>query len=186
MTGLLIGLAARRGSILLSIGAFFVGLVPAILMHMVWNGALYVVRDFYLYYAILQVPLFAAMVVMVWLLRRSEARMTQRHLQEYANAGWLNADEVSTLGTHAGRRLARSWARKHGLKKVMDEYIRDATHLAFTRNRIVTGRDRIGSQKDEQVLLYQVAESRRALAASTPKQAAVPVEREKVSAPPAG
>jgi RsiW-degrading membrane proteinase PrsW (M82 family) len=183
MTGLLIGLAARRGSILLSIGAFFVGLVPAILMHMVWNGALYVVRDFYLYYAILQVPLFAAMVVMVWLLRRSEARMTQRHLQEYANAGWLNADEVSTLGTHAGRRLARSWARKHGLKKVMDEYIRDATHLAFTRNRIVTGRDRIGSQKDEQVLLYQVAESRRVLAASQPRTAAVVAERAPVQVP---
>ncbi len=103
---------------------------------------------------------------MVFLLRRREAKMTQPHLAEYASAGWLNSDEVTTLGTPAGRRQARKWARQHGLGKVMKEYIKDATHLAFTRNRIVTGRDRIGSQKDEQVLLYQVAESRRALAAS--------------------
>jgi RsiW-degrading membrane proteinase PrsW (M82 family) len=186
LTGLLIGLAARRGSILLAIGAFFVGLIPAIALHMFWNGALFFVYDFYGYYLLVQVPLFAVAVLVVFLLRRREAKMTQTHLAEYAAAGWLNTEEVSSLGTPAGRRQARKWARQHGLRKIMNEYIRDATHLAFTRNRIVTGRDRIGSQKDEQVLLYQVSESRRALAASTPKQAAVPVEREKVTAPPAG
>ena len=173
MTGLLIGLAARKGSILLSIGAFFVGLIPAIALHMFWNGALFFVYDFYGYYLIVQVPLFALAVLMVFLLRRREAKMTQTHLAEYAAAGWLNNEEVTSLGTPAGRRQARKWARQHGLGKIMKEYIKDATHLAFTRNRIVTGRDRIGSQKDEQVLLYQVSESRRALAASTPKQAAV-------------
>ena len=184
MTGLLIGLASRRGSTLLSIGAFFVGLVPAILLHMFWNGALFFVYDFYGYYLIVQVPLFALAVLMVFLLRRREAKMTQTHLQEYANAGWLNANEVTMLGTGPGRRQARSWARQHGLKKVMNEYIKDATHLAMTRNRIVTGRNRIGSQKDEQVLLYQVAESRRVLAASQPRQAAVPAERVPVNTPP--
>lgn len=182
-TGLLIGLAARKGSILLSIGAFFVGLIPAILLHMFWNGALFFVGDFYSYYFVVQVPLFGIAFLIVFLLRRREAKMTQTHLAEYAAAGWLNNDEVITLGTPAGRRQARTWARQHGLSTIMKEYIRDATHLAFTRNRIVTGRDRIGSQKDEQVLLYQVSESRRALAASTPKQAAVPVQREKVTAP---
>lgn len=168
MTGLLIGLAARRGSILLSIGAFLVGLIPAILLHAFWNGALFFVYDFYAYYLVVQFPLFGLAVLMVVLLRRSEAKMMQRHLAEYAAAGWLNADEVSTLGTAGGRSLARRWARSRGLGKVMNEYIKDATHLAFTRNRIVTGRDRIGSVKDEQVLLYQVAESRRALSASQP------------------
>ena len=169
MTGLLIGLAARKGSILLSIGAFFVGLIPATLLHMFWNGALFFVGDFYSYYFVVQVPLFGLAVLLVFLLRRQEAKMTQRHLAEYASAGWLNNDEVTSLGTPAGRRQARKWARQHGLGKIMNEYIKDATHLAFTRNRIVTGRDRIGSQKDEQVLLYQVSESRRALAASTPE-----------------
>jgi RsiW-degrading membrane proteinase PrsW (M82 family) len=178
MTGLLIGLAARRGSIPLSIGAFFVGLIPAILLHAFWNGALFFVYDFYGYYLLIQFPLFVIAVVMVILLRRSEAKMTQRHLAEYAAAGWLNASEVQMLGTPAGRRQARSWARSKGLGGVMKEYIKDATHLAFTRNRIVSGRDRIGSQKDEQVLLYQVAESRRALAASQP---AAPVQAERLT-----
>ena len=50
-------------------------------------------------------------------------------------AGWLNPQEVDMLGTHAGRRQARASARRSGLGKVMNEYIRDATHLAFTRNR---------------------------------------------------
>ncbi|HEX7834971.1 MAG TPA: PrsW family intramembrane metalloprotease, partial [Pseudolysinimonas sp.] len=184
-TGLLIGLAARRGSILLSIGAFLVGLIPAILLHMFWNGALFFVGDFYSYYFLVQLPLFCVALLVVFLLRRREAKMTQAHLAEYAAAGWLNNDEVTTLGTPGGRSQARRWARQHGLGKIMNEYIRDATHLAFTRNRIVSGRDRIGSQKDEQVLLYQVSESRRALAASQPKQAAVTVDREKVTAPPA-
>ncbi len=50
----------------------------------------------------------------------------------------------------------------------MKEYIKDATHLAFTRNRIVSGRDRIGSQADEALLLHQVQESRARLTAATP------------------
>ncbi|MEZ5189863.1 MAG: PrsW family intramembrane metalloprotease [Schumannella sp.] len=182
-TGLMIGLAARKGSILLSIGAFIVGVIPAILLHMLWNGALFVVYDFYGYYLIVQVPLFAIAVAIVLLLRRSEAKMTKRHLSEYAAAGWLNEQEVEMVGTPAGRRQARTWAKKHGLKPVMKEFIRDATHLAFTRNRIVTGRDMIGSQKDEQVLLYQVSESRRVLAASQPRQAAVTAERAPVQTP---
>jgi len=182
MTGLLIGLAARKGSIPLTIGAFFLGLIPAILLHAFWNGALFFVYDFYGYYLIVQLPLFALAVLMVFLLRRNEARMTQRHLTEYAVAGWLNGAEVAMLGTPAGRRQARAWARSKGLGRVMKEYIKDATHLAFVRERIVAGRDRIGSQKDEQVLLYQVAESRRALAASQP---AAPVHPERLMAPTA-
>lgn len=180
LTGLFIGLAARRGSVLLSIGAFVVGLIPAILLHAFWNGVLFFIYDFYAYYLLVQVPMFAIAVAGVFLLRRSEAKMTQRHLAEYAAAGWLNADEVNTLGTPAGRRLARRWARSAGLGKVMNEYIKDATHLAFTRNRIVTGRDRIGSLKDEQVLLFQVAESRRALSASQP---AVVVRADRATVP---
>ncbi|HWH27111.1 MAG TPA: PrsW family intramembrane metalloprotease [Pseudolysinimonas sp.] len=166
LTGLMIGLASKRGSIRLAIGAFVVGVIPAILLHAFWNGALFVVYNFYVYFLFVQVPLFAIAVAGVIALRRREAAMTQRHLMEYAAAGWLNAAEVQMLGTPAGRRTARAWARRTGNRAVMNEYIRDATHLAFTRNRIVAGRDTIGSQKDERVLLHQVAESRRALAAA--------------------
>jgi RsiW-degrading membrane proteinase PrsW (M82 family) len=183
-TGFFIGLAARKGTALGGILMFFVGLIPAILLHAFWNGVLFFIYDFYGYYLVVQVPLFAIAVVTVILLRRREAQMTQLRLGEYAAAGWFNPTEVNTLGTAAGRRQARAWARQRGLRKVMNEYIKDATHLAFTRNRIVSGRDRIGSQQDEAVLLAQVSESRARLAAATPtpKGAAAATP----PAPPAG
>jgi RsiW-degrading membrane proteinase PrsW (M82 family) len=167
-TGFFIGLAARKGTAWGGIAMFVVGLVPAILLHAFWNGVLFFIYDFYAYYVFVQVPLFAIAVVTVILLRRREAQMTQLRLGEYAAAGWFNSAEVNTLGTAAGRRQARAWARQRGLSKVMKEYIKDATHLAFTRNRIVSGRDRIGSQQDEAVLLAQVTQSRTRLAAATP------------------
>jgi RsiW-degrading membrane proteinase PrsW (M82 family) len=180
-TGFFIGLAARKGTALGGILMFFVGLVPAILLHAFWNGVLFFIYDFYGYYLVVQVPLFAIAVVTVILLRRREAQMTQLRLGEYAAAGWFNPTEVNTLGTAAGRRQARAWARQRGMGKVMKEYIKDATHLAFTRNRIVSGRDRIGSQQDEAVLLAQVAESRARLAAATPTTTATAAPT-----PPAG
>jgi RsiW-degrading membrane proteinase PrsW (M82 family) len=183
-TGFFIGLAARKGTALGGILFFFVGLIPAILLHAFWNGVLFFIYDFYAYYVFVQVPLFAIAVVGVILLRRREAKMTQLRLGEYAAAGWFNTAEVNTLGTGPGRRQARAWARQRGLGAVMKEYIKDATHLAFTRNRIVSGRDRIGSQADEALLLAQVSESRARLSAATPvaHRTDVPV----VTAPPAG
>ncbi|GHF11576.1 PrsW family intramembrane metalloprotease [Pseudolysinimonas yzui] len=185
-TGFFIGLAARKGTALGGILMFFVGLIPAILLHAFWNGVLFFIYDFYGYYLVVQVPLFAIAVVTVILLRRREAQMTQLRLGEYAAAGWFNVTEVNTLGTAAGRRQARAWARQRGLSKVMKEYIKDATHLAFTRNRIVSGRDRIGSQQDEAVLLAQVSESRARLAAATPANAAVATPPATPPTPPAG
>jgi RsiW-degrading membrane proteinase PrsW (M82 family) len=184
-TGFFIGLAARKGTALGGILMFVVGLIPAILLHAFWNGVLFFIYDFYGYYLVVQVPLFAIAVVTVILLRRREAQMTQLRLGEYAAAGWFNATEVNTLGTAAGRRQARAWARQRGLGKVMKEYIKDATHLAFTRNRIVSGRDRIGSQQDEAVLLAQVSESRARLAAATPANAAVATPPATPPTPPA-
>lgn len=180
--GFFIGLAARKGTALGGILMFVVGLIPAVLLHAFWNGVLFFIYDFYAYYLFVQVPLFAIAVVTVILLRRREAQMTQLRLGEYATAGWFNAAEVNTLGTAAGRRQARAWARQRGLGKVMKEYVKDATHLAFTRNRIVSGRDRIGSQHDEAVLLAQVSESRARLAAATPVTAGAAAP----PAPPAG
>ena len=184
-TGFFIGLAARKGTALGGILMFFVGLIPAILLHAFWNGVLFFIYDFYGYYLVVQVPLFAIAVVTVILLRRREAQMTQLRLGEYAAAGWFNPTEVNTLGTAAGRRQARAWARQRGMGKVMKEYIKDATHLAFTRNRIVSGRDRIGSQQDEAVLLAQVSESRARLAAATPTAAAPPAATAAPTTPPA-
>lgn len=167
MTGLFIGLWGRK-SVAGGIGGFFVGLIPAMALHALWNGTSYLgLIGWFLLYVVLQVPLFAAAIVLVVQLRKREAKLTQERLAEYANAGWLSPSEVATLGTGAGRKQAMTWAKAHSLGPLMKSYIRDATTLAFTRQRIITGRDRIGAQRDEQALLGKLTASRQALQAAT-------------------
>ncbi|AYF96842.1 PrsW family intramembrane metalloprotease [Protaetiibacter intestinalis] len=166
MTGLFIGLWGRR-SVAGGVGGFFVGLLLAMTLHAIWNAtALLGIIGWFFVYLIVQVPLFAGAIVLVVQLRKREAKLTQQRLDEYAAAGWFAPSEAQTLGTGAGRKQAMTWAKAHGIAPLMKAYIRDATHLAFARQRIVTGRDRIGAQRDEQELLAKVAASRQALQAA--------------------
>ena len=166
MTGLFIGLWGRRSTIG-GIGGFFVGLLLAQLLHAIWNGTSYLgLIGWFALYVVVQMPLFAGMIVLVVQLRKRETLLTQQRLAEYAAAGWISPSEVQTLGTSTGRRQARTWAKANGMGAQMERYIRDATRLAFTRQRIVSGRDRIGAQHDEQALLGQVTASRQALMAA--------------------
>ncbi|MEP6478036.1 MAG: PrsW family intramembrane metalloprotease [Rhodoglobus sp.] len=174
-TGLALGFAARRGVRGIgAIGFWIVGLVPAMLLHALWNGALFIVGDFYQYYFLLQFPLFLIAVTLVLLLRRQESRLTRDRLTEYAAAGWFNQDEVNSLATPAGRRQSRAWARQRGVGGVMKKYVQDATHLAFARQRIITGRNSIGAEADESALLESILKSRAALKAATPAQPVLP------------
>ena len=167
MTGLFIGLWGRK-SVAGGVGGFLVGLLPAIGLHALWNGTSYLgLLGWFLLYLVLQMPLFAASIVLVVQLRKRETKLTQERLAEYANAGWRSPSEVATLATGAGRAHAMRWARANGLGPVMKAYIRDATTLAFTRQRIVAGRDRIGAPRDEQELLGKLTASRQALQVAT-------------------
>ncbi len=168
LIGAALGAAAQRGS-RLALGAFLLGLVPAVLLHAFWNGALFFVGDFYGYYLLVQVPLFLVGIALVTMLRRQEMRLTQARLSEYAQAGWLHADEVGMLATPAGRRAATAWAARSGASRLMAAFIRDATRLAHARQRIVVGRDRIGARADEAQLLERVSAARHALRANAPR-----------------
>ena len=163
-TGVAIGIAARRRGVLPGLLAFVIGLVPAMLLHALWNGATFVVGDsFFIYYVVVQVPLFIAAIVLVVVLRRHEARLTKVRLDEYAAAGWFNTDETLALATPRGRSQAIAWARQHGLATVMRGYIRDATRLAFIRQRLVAGHDVVGAQVDEAAVLASIISRRAAL-----------------------
>lgn len=162
-TGIALGFAVRSTSNARSVGVFAVGLGLAIALHALWNGALFFVNDFFGYYAIVQVPLFVIAIIIVVYLRRQEERMTFERLTEYANAGWFNQDEVPVLATSQGRRRALAWAAQHNKRATMKVYIQEATRLAFARQRIITGRDRIGAIADEAVLLGAIVEARHAL-----------------------
>lgn len=163
--GVVLGIAASRRS---SAGwplYLLAGFVPAVALHALWNGSLFFVSDFFGYYAVVQVPLFILAIVLVVYLRRQEARVTRDNLAAYARAGWFNAEEVGALATAAGRRTAMTWARSHGIAPVMKTYIRDATRLAFTRQRIETGIATSRAQADESRLLDEIVETRSALRA---------------------
>jgi len=166
-TGLAIGLAVRRGGPGLVLLAFLLGLIPAIGLHAVWNGST-IFTDFFQVYLVFQLPFFAASIGLVAWLQRQESRLTQDRLAEYAAAGWLSADEVPSLGSFTGRRQAMAWARRHGLKDEMKQYIRDATQLAYARQRMLIGRDLIGNRADEARLLARISSSRRRLSSARP------------------
>jgi RsiW-degrading membrane proteinase PrsW (M82 family) len=173
-TGVALGFASQRRGWLPGIGFFFIGLVPAVLLHALWNGSSFIadgIGGFFLVYALVQVPLFAMAIVAVVFLRKREARLTKLRLDEYAAAGWFTPEEVSMLSTGAGRRQARNWAKAQGGDKgrVMRTFTLDATRLAFARQRVVTGRDHIGGQRDEAELLLAVASDRQRLLAIGPQ-----------------
>lgn len=159
-TGIALGMAARRGRGILP--AFLLGLLIAVALHALWNGALFLVEDVIGYYVFVQVPLFVFAIVTTVGIRRQEVRLTRERLQEYANAGWYADSEVVMLATPAGRRRARAWAKgaKPPRTREMRAFIADSTHLAFTRQRLVTGRARATDLADERALLASVTATR--------------------------
>lgn len=159
--GLSLGFAVGRGGALRIWAAFFAGLVPAVLGHMLWNGGTVLVGgNFFVFYFLLQVPIFALSVTGVVLLRRAEQRLTRRRLGEYAAAGWFTPQEVLMLSTRAGRHQALSWAGQFGARPAMKSFIQGATRLALTRQQIAAGRDLQANAATEQALLANVTRTR--------------------------
>ncbi|MDN5670148.1 MAG: PrsW family intramembrane metalloprotease [Renibacterium salmoninarum] len=164
-TGLIIGFAARKGKTGQIIGAFFLGLIPAMYLHMVWNSAplLAEVNDIpgylgaiFLQSAVYQFPLIVLWVVGLVFLMRSEAKLTHRRLTEYREQGWFTPEEVNMVATQSGRRTATAWAKRVGREAVMKRFIRRATTLAYTRQRILTGKNLEQNQLDERQLLDEL------------------------------
>lgn len=158
-TGLALGLAARRSASRGgAVGYFLIGLLPAIILHALWNGSTFVLdgdASVLAYYAVVQVPLFIAAILVVAFLRRQEARTTLRRLHEYSQAGWFTAAEVSMLGTGSGRRQALAWGRRQQRPKkvAMRRFIADATRLACVRDRLVRGQNTAALHAHEAHLL---------------------------------
>jgi RsiW-degrading membrane proteinase PrsW (M82 family) len=160
-TGLAVGFASRYRGWLPGVGFFFVGLIPAIILHALWNGSSYLVEGldgFFVIYGVVQVPLFALAITFVVILRKREAKLTRLRLSEYAAAGWFTPEEVMMLSTSSGRRQARTWAKAQGSNKgkLMQQFTQAATKLAFARERLATGRDLIRGQNDEHELLGKI------------------------------
>lgn len=159
-TGLVMGFAARRWHNGLSVLAFAVGLVPAMLLHSGWNS---MGRNLLAQYLLVQVPIFLLTVLVIVALRVAERRLTRQRLTEYAAAGWFTSAEVDMLATGGGRRSALRWAKSIGRAAQMKALVQAATRLAFTRQRILSGRDVPVHQLDERLQLAEIAALRNAV-----------------------
>ncbi len=168
-TGLLLGIAATRTSRFGAIGYFLIGLIPAVLLHAFWNSASYWATNWFVYYLFIQVPLFALAITGIVFLRRHEQQLTRHRLAEYAAAGWFTAGEVDQLSTAAGRRQGVAWAARNNLKRPYKALVLDATRLAFAREKLVNGKDRIGPSRTEAELLEAIVADRAALAGLPPR-----------------
>lgn len=145
-TGLIMGFAARRWHSGYAVLAFAIGLLPAMFLHNRWNS---MGQDFLLDYFVVQVPIFLIAALGIIFLRIAEGKLTRQRLLEYARAGWFTPAEVEMLATSQGRRQAVRWAASRGRAAQMRAFIKGATALAFTRQRILSGRDVPVHQRDE-------------------------------------
>jgi RsiW-degrading membrane proteinase PrsW (M82 family) len=169
-TGLALGIASRKTNPAGAFLFYLLGLIPAVLLHSLWNGAFYIFSDVITYYVLVQLPLFLGAVAIVVGLRVHERRITRERLTDYASVGWFTPGEVDLLSTWNGRRHAIAWARSQppvpgGGSRVdaMKNFVRDSTRLAHTRQRLLVGRSSIGTAPDEQALLASISDDRRAL-----------------------
>lgn len=160
--GFLMGLAVRRGRSVF--GFWAAGLVVAMALHAFWNGSTEF-ANFLVVYVLLQVPMFALLVVGAISLRREEMRVRRRRLEDYVSAGWFSRQEADLLSTRQGAKAGLSWARGvPGGPQLMRSFIHDGARLAGARQRVVSGRDPRASD-DERVLLTRMMATRQQLLA---------------------
>ncbi|MEE6281121.1 PrsW family intramembrane metalloprotease [Georgenia sp. MJ170] len=161
--GIALGIAARSRSRNAWLLALPVGWLVAVALHALWNGSTFT-DAFFGMYLLVQLPLFACGIVIILWLRRSERRIIEHRLVDYARAGWFAPHEVAMLSSFPARRTARRWAGRGGPGAVRDMKVfqRAATDLAFLRQRAATGRAQHDFPHEERALLERVTGSRAA------------------------
>ena len=161
--GVGLGLAARSRPGPVRVLAPLAGLVVAVGLHAAWNAsASQGATAFLEVYVLLQVPVFAAAVVVALLARRRESRLVGRHLEVYVRTGWLSEAELRMLASGRGRRDARAWALRAGGRPAagtVRDFQETATELAFRRDRAWRG-TQLPSPDEELVLLRRLAGER--------------------------
>ncbi|MDH2445040.1 PrsW family intramembrane metalloprotease [Amnibacterium sp. CER49] len=166
-TGYALGKAAERTNGFGAIGYFVVGLIPAAILHALWNGGLSLARSQIGWYFTIEVPIFLIAVTVVLAVRTRERAITRARLGEYADAGWFTPDEVALLSTWAGRRHAMRWADvqpdRRRKRLAMRRFVRDATRLGHARQRLLRQRAGVGRTPDEQELLARISADRAVL-----------------------
>lgn len=162
VTGLAIGFASRARQKRVLVFAFPIGLVLAMGLHAFWNASASIGAVYIGAYIVIQVPLFIAMIGLMFWLRRQESELVSDRLGEYGRAGWFAPHEVSMLSSLRARSQARSWAAGHGpqARSAMVAFQKDATQLAYARDRVRSGRPPSRGARTEAELLDSLTQAR--------------------------
>ena len=144
MTGIGLGLARQSQNMAVKIITPILGLGAAIAMHTIWNGSIYLFggAGFILMYALIMVPAFFLMFVVVALALRREGRVVREFLTPDFHGGLLTQEEYDRLCTIRGRMGSSFNAlSKGGFKswQACRQLNQTASELAFHRSRISRG-----------------------------------------------
>jgi RsiW-degrading membrane proteinase PrsW (M82 family) len=144
MTGIGIGIAASTPKAWLRRVAPIAGIVGAMILHSLWNTSASVGDGsaFLGVYALVMVPLFISLIVVVLLASRSEGRTVAAELRPEVSAGALTEPDIAVLASLRERRRAEKAARRAGgraARRTRRDFERTATELAFLRRRVRNG-----------------------------------------------
>ncbi|MFC5752758.1 PrsW family intramembrane metalloprotease [Actinomadura rugatobispora] len=140
MIGLGVAWAAthRRGRF----AAPVLGLLAAMVLHGLWNGATSFGLGGLAVVYVLDFFILVALIAVVFVERRATVRRIESYLPMYAATGLVTPADVQMLRGMHGRRAARRWARRvggPGAARAMTDYQLAATELALLHKRAERG-----------------------------------------------
>ncbi len=160
MTGIGLGLARQSQNMAVKIITPILGLGAAIAMHTIWNGSIFLFGGpgFVFMYALIMVPAFFLMFVVIALALRREGRLVKEFLTPDFHAGVLTQEEYDRLCTIRGRMGSSFNALSKGGYKgwqARRQLHQTASELAFHRSRIARGIS--SDDAHERELAYRMA-----------------------------
>jgi hypothetical protein len=172
LTGVIMGLVARKWGTLPGALVFLVATWPGMFLHATWNGSSFIL-------SILGMGPLGSLVLMcageillslLWFgliafLIHDESRLTRVRLGDYANLGWLTHEEVTMLATWKGRRQGRAWAKSIHAAPTMKRFIRESSDLASVRQRLLADGANPKAVQNERELLNRLTANRSELMA---------------------
>ncbi len=149
--GMMIGYAKMRGFRRITVVGLWLAVWPiSASLHALWNGSNIVGgTDWNIFYLLIELPLFIAIISYVAWLRHSEIENTYKRMYGFASGGWFKEYEVDALATMKGRQRLRAWARKQPeqVKLVISNLTHQVTDLSYLHRRISTTKNETKKQE---------------------------------------
>ena len=143
LTGLFIGLASDRKGFASLVSLGFIGYCSGVLVHGLHNYSAVTAMSSSTRFAF-QLPIYMAMLWIIWYLRGKERTDVSAVLAEYAAAGWLTHNELAMISKVSARRSAVDWAGKNLAslggheedgRRAMERFQEEVIRLGYNRHR---------------------------------------------------